>query len=357
MHQPELPRKATPSPSVRVDAGTGGAANGIAAAALGPKAVPIHGPTPPGNGQSGQVGEGASALPLAAVVVANVALAFGPWFVRVADTGPVAAAFWRMALAVPLIVALAAMTGTRARTLRLPGRLWWLLAFAGIAFALDLGSWHVGILQTTLANATLFGNSATFIFPIYGFLVARAWPSRTQGSALLLAALGAGLLMGRSYQLDPRHLVGDLLCVLAGVLYAVYFILMSGIRRTMAPWPALALSSIAALIPLLVIALAMGERVMPGDWWPLIGLALVSQVVGQGCMIYALGKVSPLVIGLALLLQPVVAATIGWVVYGEALGAPDLFGAAMVAVALVLVRRSPQVVQAAAEPRAADEVR
>ena len=190
---------------------------------------------------------------LVALFVANIALAFGPWFVRLADTGPVAAAFWRMALALPLIVMLAIASGTRVAALRLPGKMWVLLALAGVAFAMDLGSWHVGILQTTLANATLFGNSATFIFPIYGFVVARNWPTRTQGLALLLAALGAGLLMGRSYQLDPRHLVGDLLCVLAGVLYAVYFVLMSGVRRTMAPWPALALSSLAALVPLLAI--------------------------------------------------------------------------------------------------------
>jgi len=343
MHQSAHPRNASPPPSALARDQVPHAVDS------GGEAVVV--------GAEATAGERASALPLLAVVVANVALAFGPWFVRLADTGPVAAAFWRMALALPLIVVLAIASGTRVATLRLPGRMWLLLALAGVAFAMDLGSWHVGILQTTLANATLFGNSATFIFPIYGFIVARAWPSRTQGLALLLAALGAGLLMGRSYQLDPRHLVGDLLCVLAGVLYAVYFVLMSGVRRTMAPWPALALSSLAALVPLLAIALLMGERVIPGDWWPLVALALVSQVIGQGCMIYALGKLSPLVIGLALLLQPVVAATIGWVVYGEALGAPDLFGAAMVAVALVLVRRSPQVGKVAVEPQAAEEVR
>jgi drug/metabolite transporter (DMT)-like permease len=343
MHQSAHPRNASPPPSALARDQVPHAVDS------GGEAVVV--------GAEATAGERASALPLLAVVVANVALAFGPWFVRLADTGPVAAAFWRMALALPLIVVLAIASGTRVATLRLPGRMWLLLALAGVAFAMDLGSWHVGILQTTLANATLFGNSATFIFPIYGFIVARAWPSRTQGLALLLAALGAGLLMGRSYQLDPRHLVGDLLCVLAGVLYAVYFVLMSGVRRTMAPWPALALSSLAALVPLLAIALLMGERVIPGDWWPLVALALVSQVIGQGCMIYALGKLSPLVIGLALLLQPVVAATIGWVVYGEALGAPDLFGAAMVAVALVLVRRNPQVGKVAVEPQAAKEVR
>ena len=271
-----------------------------------------------------------------AVVIANVALAFGPWFVRLADTGPVAAAFWRITLAAPLIAGLALVGGARPR--RLSGGLWLMLAFGGVAFAADLGSWHIGIRRTTLANATLFGNSATFIFPIYGFLVAKAWPTRAQGLALVLAVIGAGLLMGRSYQVDPRHLAGDLFCVLAGVLYAVYFICMARARATMAPLSALALATIASVLPLLAFALALGERILPGDWTPLIGLALVSQVIGQGCMIYALGALPPIVIGIALLLQPIVAGTVGWIVYGERLGLPDLTGVVLVAAALVLVR-------------------
>ena len=275
--------------------------------------------------------------PFAAVVAANVALAFGPWFVRLADTGPVAAGFWRITLAIPFLGALAFASG--ARPVRLDKALWWVLGAGGIAFAADLGSWHLGILRTTLANATLFGNSAILIFPLYGFLVARAWPTRTQGLALGLAALGAALLMGRSYQLDPRHLAGDLLCVLAGILYTVYFIAMVRARGSMAPLPALVLSTIASSLPLLAFALVLGERIVPGNWAPLIGLALVSQVLGQGLMIYALGKLTPLVVGIALLIQPIVAGTIGWMVYGERLGAPDFVGVALVALALVLVRR------------------
>jgi drug/metabolite transporter (DMT)-like permease len=284
----------------------------------------------------------ASTGAIVAIVVGNVALAFGPLFVRLSDTGPVAAAFWRMGLALPLLAAAALLTRRPASAVRMPARLWWMLPLAGVAFAGDLGAWHIGILQTTLANATLFGNSATFIFPLYGFLVARAWPSRQQGLALLLAAAGAGLLLGRSYELDPTHLVGDLLCLLAGVLYAVYFIFMADARRSLSPLPALALSTVAALVPLLAFALVLGERIVPQDWTPLIALALGSQVIGQGCMTYALGRVSPLLIGLALLVQPVVGAAIGWVVFGEALGLPDLLGAAMVAAALVLVRRDPE---------------
>ena len=284
-----------------------------------------------------------SALPLAAVIVGNVALAFGPWFVRVADTGPVAAGFWRMALGLPVIAVFALMFRKRrggSRPARLSTGLWVLLAIGGVSFAADLASWHIGILRTTLANATLFGNTATLLFPLYGFVIARAWPTRVQGLALGMAAVGAALLMGRSFSVDPARLAGDLLCVLAGVLYTLYFIAMVRVRATMAPLSALALSTVASMAPLLLFALALGERVWPDAWGPLIGLALASQVLGQGCMVYALGKLSPMVVGLALLVQPVVAATVGWIVYDERLGLADLAGAVLVAVALVLVARA-----------------
>ena len=272
-----------------------------------------------------------------AVIGANVALAFGPWFVRMADTGPVASAFWRITLAAPVLLGVALASGWRARGM---GRgLWLALAAAGVAFAADLGSWHLGILRTTLANATLFGNAATLIFPIYGFVIARALPSRMQAVAFLLALLGAGLLMGRSYELSPKHLAGDLLSLLAGILYAVYFIVMARARDHLAAMPALALATIASIVPLLFFALALGERIVPHIWWPLIALAVISQLVGQGLMIFALGQLSPLIVGLALLVQPMVSATIGWLAYGERLGAADAVGAALVAAALVLVRQ------------------
>lgn len=278
---------------------------------------------------------------IAAVIAANVALAFGPWFVRLADTGPVAAAFWRIALALPVLLIAALWTDRRA--VGRAGSMLVPLLIGGIAFAIDLGAWHIGILRTTLANATLFGNCAVLIFPIYGFVAMRRWPTRAQGAALLLAAVGGVLLLGRSAELSSRHLAGDLFCVLAGVLYAVYFIAMRRVRQTMAPVPALALSSVASVLPLLLLAMALGETILPTRWGPLLALGLVSQIAGQGLMIYALGHLSPLVVGLALLVQPLVGATIGWAAYGERLTMLDAVGAVLVAAALALVsaRRPP----------------
>ncbi|MBN8808650.1 MAG: EamA family transporter [Sphingomonas sp.] len=277
-------------------------------------------------------------LTLVALVVGNVALAFGPLFVRMADVGPVAAAFWRLALAAPVLVVAAVASGWR------PGHsrrgVLWAVAIGGLCFAVDLASWHVGIRKTSMTNATLFGNSASLIFPLYGFVVARAWPSRTQGLALVLALVGAMLLMGRSLHIAPEHFAGDLLCVLAGIFYTLYFAVMARARDTMPPVPALAASTLASLGPLLLIALAMGEQVVPQQWGPLIALALVSQVVGQSLMIFALGQASPLIVGIMLLIQPIVGSIIGAIGYGERLDTIDWLGAGLVGLALVLVRRT-----------------
>lgn len=284
-----------------------------------------------------------------ALLIGNVALAFGPWFVRLADVGPVAAAFWRVAIAAPILLALALAFAGQSRPFAPARALWLTIGLGGVAFAADLAAWHLGILRTTLANATLFGNSAILMFPIYGFLVARAWPTRTQGIALALAAAGAALLLGRSFQLSPKHLAGDLFCLFSGTLYTCYFVLMSKARTAVAPLPALALSTSASVLPLLLAALLGGEQFWPQQWGILVGLALASQVLGQGLLIYAIGHLSPLVVGIALLSQPIVAGVIGWTVYGERLGPAEFVGAVLVAIALVLVRKGGPRVASQAE--------
>jgi drug/metabolite transporter (DMT)-like permease len=278
---------------------------------------------------------------LPALILGNLCLAFGPWFVRMADVGPVSAAFWRIALAVPFLFLIARAVGDPARKLTKPMLL--IFVFSGALFAADLASWHIGILQTKLANSNLLGNSTSFLLPLYAFALARQWPTRMQGIALGLAGVGAALLLGRSFELSPQNFAGDLLCLLAGVFYTGYLILMGQARASMGQWPVLAWSTVMSALPLLVFALALGERLIPTNWTPLIALAFLSQIAGQGLMIYAIGRIAPLVFGITLLLQPVVAATIGWIVYEERLGLADWIGAALIGLALILVRQPEKV--------------
>lgn len=277
-----------------------------------------------------------SAAHVAALIVGNVALALGPWSVRLADTGPVAAGFWRLALALPLLAAMALVN--RQRLGGMPRGVWLAVAGAGLFFALDLASWHIGIKATRLANATLFGNSGSLIIMAWGLIALRRAPRPAEAFAFASAIAGAAILMGRSLEIDAAGFHGDLLCLLAGFFYAFYILLLRGARATLGNWSLLFWSSVVGAPVLLACALLMGETVWPRSWWPLWALALGSQVIGQGLLVYSFRYFSPLVIGLALLTQPAIAVLAGWFAFGETLGAGDGIGMLLVAAALVIVR-------------------
>ena len=247
-----------------------------------------------------------------------------------------AAGVWRLALALPFLFAIAAMTG---QPVHWPGRrLALLVASAAFFFAADLAAWHVGIHMTKLGNSTLFGNLSSFAFAGWGLWQARRWPSPVQAAALVLAACGAALLMGSSFELSPRNFTGDLLCLFAGLLYTGYLIAVQKGRGSLSPLPLLFLSSLFGAAMLLPLSLGFGEQLFPHDWTYVFLLAIGSQVIGQGLLVYGIGYVSPLIVGLVLLTQPAISALVGWVAYGETLRPVDWIGAIALGTALVIVR-------------------
>lgn len=260
----------------------------------------------------------------------------GPFLVRHSGVGPVAAGFWRLFLALPFLWLIARMAGQPVHIPRKGAT----IAIAGAAFffATDLAAWHAGIALTKLGNATLFGNISSFLFAAWGLWLLRVWPSKIQAMALTLAAVGCAMLVWGSAELGATHLRGDLLSLLAGLLYAGYLIIVERVRGEVKAMPLLFLASLFGAALLLPWAVLSGEQVVPTDWAPLFALALCSQVMGQGLVVYALGYVPPLIVGIAMLTQPALSALLGWIYYDERLTILDWTGALCIVIALLLVR-------------------
>jgi len=289
------------------------------------------------SSRDGKNGFQANAWHFVALLGGNAALALGPWLVRLADTGPVSAAFWRVLLPIPLLAFLA----WRGRTAgALDRRIVLMVVAAGAFFALDLASWHVGIERTRLGNATLFGNSGSVILMAWGVFAARRLPHGKEAIAILAALTGGAILLGESLDISAQTLVGDLFCLLAGLFYAFYLLPAQKARATLGQWSVLLLVCLAGSPILLGIALTTGEPVVPGaaGWGPVVALAISSQLVGQGLLVYSLKHFPPLVIGMALLTQPAIAASVGWLAFGETLSALDVLGMALVGGALIVAR-------------------
>ncbi len=294
----------------------------------------------------GKNGYQATAWHFAGLILGNAALALGPWLVRLADTGPVSAAFWRLLLPLPLLAFLA----WRARKgVALDWRVVALCLTAGTFFAFDLASWHVGIERTRLANAVLFGNSGSIILMAWGLIALRRAPSLREAGGVLTALAGAAILLGRSLDISTATFVGDLFCLAAGICYAFYLLPAQAARTTLDPWAVLTLVSLAASPLLLGMAVLAGEPVLPGTagWTPVLLLALSSQIIGQGLLVFSLRHFPPLVIGLALLTQPAIAGIVGWFVFGERLVPLDIAGMLLVGTALVLAKMPRKIGRAA----------
>jgi drug/metabolite transporter (DMT)-like permease len=295
----------------------------------------------------------AQRLAFAALILANICLAIGPLLVRMADCGPVSAAFWRVVLALPIVVLLARRFGG----LAVPrGRSLALILFGGTCFGVDLGLWHLGIMHTAVANASLLGNISSLLLPLWGALVLRQWQGRWQGIALPLALGGVALLGGSSVELSRERLIGDLMSIGAGIFYTAYIIALQRARDAMGSWLVLALSGLASAPVLLAGGLLLGEPVWPHRWWPVVALMVTSQLLGQGLLVWSIAYVTPLVVGVLLLLQPVISVGLAAALFGERPGPLDGAGLALIAVSLVLVRFEPAP-RLAAAPQARREER
>ena len=119
-------------------------------------------------------------------------------------------------------------------------------------------------------------------------------------------------MMSSSAELSLRNLQGDMLALFAGLLYAGYLISVERAREKLAPLPLLFLASAFGAAMLLPFSIALGETVVPADWTFIVVLAISSQVIGQGLLVYAIGALPPLVVGLALLTQQAISALVGW---------------------------------------------
>ncbi len=280
--------------------------------------------------------------PLAALILGGAAIGGSPIFVRLSEVGPLATAFWRVALAlVPLVVVALATRGKSAvRPANLSQCL--LLVLPGLFLAMDLVTWHLSIRMTSVANATLLANLAPIFVALIGWLFLRARISRPFLIGLVTALVGIVTLKGGVSGLAAGDLGGDALATVAALFYAGYILVIGRLRSRFDTLQIMLWSTAAAAICLFPVALSIEGVMLPPTlfgWLMLIGLAFISHAGGQVAITYALAYLPAAFSSLTLLLQPVVAAALAWILLGEAIGLLQAIGGAVVLAGILIARR------------------
>ncbi|MBL8630369.1 MAG: DMT family transporter [Rhodospirillaceae bacterium] len=282
------------------------------------------------------------ALPI--LVCGTMALALSPIFVRLSEVGPIATGVNRMLLPLPFFFGW--MLFKPAQRLPLDNaqgkRDLVYLFLAGAFFAGDLCVWHWSIHLTSVANSTVLANLAP-VFVISGaWLLFREKVSRLFLLGLLVALFGVAVLMGESLNVSLRTLGGDALGLCAAWFYAGYILTIARVRKRVPTAAAMAWGGLAATVLLYGLALAWEGNVWPDTtrgWMVAIGLAAVTQILGQTLIAAALAHVPAGFGAMVLLLQPALAALIAWMLFNEPLSVWQGLGGVAILIGLDLARR------------------
>jgi drug/metabolite transporter (DMT)-like permease len=273
---------------------------------------------------SAETGRGKALLVLLA---GACVIGLAPILVRLAEAGPAVVGFWRLIFSLPLLATLAR------RSAHGVGRPFRLALLAGLAFALDLGFWHYGLANTSVGKATVLTNLTPVVVTAVAWIFLKQRLSRLFLVAVALAVAGAGTMavakgIGST---GPNPPLGDALSLATAIWYALYFLAVGAARRREAATRIMFWSSLTGAPLLLAAALLLGEQMVPitaAGWAACVGLGVV-HVAGQGSIAWALGRLPPATASVTVLIQPVVATSLGWLLFNELFSMWQGLGAAL----------------------------
>ena len=272
---------------------------------------------------------------LAVLLAGACIIGLSPILVRLTEAGAAAAGFWRLAFALPL---LAILTVRNAGSLGRPSKM---AVWGGLFFALDLGFWHYAIHYTSVTNATVLSNLTPVVVTAFAWIFLKARPK-----ALFLvsvaAAVGGAWLM--AIEKGGGRLVnqplGDALSLCTALWYALYFLTMAEGRKTETTSAMMFWVGVVGAPLILIAALLLGEPIFPTSplgWAALVGLGLM-HVTGQGAIAWAMGRLPTSTASVVVLIQPIVAAWLGWILFAEPIGPLQALGAAVTLGGVVLAQ-------------------
>lgn len=289
-------------------------------------------------------------VPILACTAAVVAWGFGPLIVRGISASTPTIVAYRLGLAIPVMWIAAYLAGGR-----LSAHLVRLALAPGVLFAMSMMASFASFQRTSIANATLI----PALQPAIVLVVAgRLFGERVSLRQLAFAALsiaGVATVVLAAGGSSGASTSGDLLAVANLALFTVYFVIVKRARDAgVHSWAFVAaVMSVAALIavPWALVASDDLGAIDGADWLLLMVMILGPGLVGHGLMTWSQRHLDLTVASLLTLASPVVSALGAWAIYDQSLRAIQVFGAAVVLVALagiVLSARS-QVIDEAVE--------
>ena len=219
----------------------------------------------------------------------------------------------------------------------------------------------IGMARTTPANASLVMATAPIFVVIYGAILGIERANRLMWVGIVLSFLGLILLIGGAggVSLDLQTILGDLLVLVAAMLWAAYTTGSKPLLARYTPLKLTTLSMVAGAVPLVIICIPQmraqdWSSVGPGAWMGVFYSAVFSVVLAYLAWYTSVQRVGSARTAVYSNLTPVVAILVAWGALGETLAPVQIAGALVVLTGVMITRRGK--VTAVQRPEAARSV-
>ena len=288
-----------------------------------------------------RAGSGLFLVMLSAVAWGTVGVATQTLY-RISATNPQSVGFFRLALALPALFAVGAISLGR-RMVRVAARDLALMALLGAMTALYQLCYfsairHVGVAAATVVTLC----SAPAMVAALSALVLRERPSAQVVTALLGAIAGTALLVGGGPAARGSTSTGAALALCSAAGYAVVTLCNRSLAARCHPLQIVSIGfTVGAILLLTFAALAAPDGLvvrypLPG-WAILAWLGLVPTALAYVLFAAAMRTVGATAASVATLLEPLTSAALAWIVLGERLGTSGGAGALLLGAAMLVL--------------------
>jgi drug/metabolite transporter (DMT)-like permease len=298
---------------------------------------------PAGASETGTAGR-AAGRPMLTAMLGAACISSSAILVTLAHVGPVTTAFFRCALALPVLIPVAMLEQRRLGPRPLASRAYAVLA--GLFLAVDLVLWNHAISDVGAGVATVLGNLQVLFVAAFAWVVLRERPDRRFLIMLPVVLAGivlvSGMLGGHAAGVHPLAGIG--FGVGTSAAYACFLLVLRS-TSGQAPHVAgqLADATVGATVGAVILGLVLGGLQLHIPWpsfgWLLI-LALLSQTVGWLLITSALPRLPAAISSLVLLLQPAASMVLADLVLSERPTLIQVGGALLVCLGVLAVTRT-----------------
>jgi len=278
-----------------------------------------------------------SSMPVNLILAVGVSsVSFAAVLIRLAGAPALTVASYRMSIATLVLLPFISIL-ERANIMAMTGKDWVLSCSSAICLALHFGFWITSLDHTSVASSVIIVTANPIFVSLLSRLILGEPIGRRTAIGISLGLFGGVVLTTGDLEVGLASIYGNLLAVLGALTVSGYYIIGRELRNRLSLLTYVGTVYGASSICLIAVAFLSGASLwgFSGQTFSyLILVAIIPQLIGHSSLNWALKHVSAPLVAISVMIEPVGATSLAWIILGEKPPVTTLIGGAFILVGI-----------------------